>query len=133
MTEAAAQPGVRYWRTSDRTDVRAVDGIHDGVGTILVRSFFKDESKLAVQFHVWELGPGVTEDSHVHAADDPRDDYEELYYVLSGVGVALFDGEEVPLVPGDALLVPTDVDHGLANRGTEPLRIVLVFGHPRRA
>lgn len=31
---------------------------------------------------------------------------------------------------GDGLLVPLDVDHGLENRGIEPLRIVLVFARP---
>ena len=132
MTEATSRSPARYWKASDRTDVRPVDAIHDGVGTILVRSFFGRESRLGVHFHVWELPPGVTEGAHTHAADDPKDDYEELYYVLSGHGVAIFTDEEVPLAPGDALLVPTDVDHGLANRGDEPLRIVLVFGEPER-
>ena len=43
------------------------------------------------------------------------------------------DGEEVALEPGDSLLVPLDVDHGLENRGDEPLRIVLVFARPTPA
>ena len=51
--------------------------------------------------------------------------------MLSGRGIATFDdGGEVALEPGDSLLVPLDVDHGLENRGDEPLRIVLVFAHP---
>ena len=36
----------------------------------------------------------------------------------------------MPLETGDSLLVPLDVDHGLENRGDEPLRIVLVFARP---
>jgi mannose-6-phosphate isomerase-like protein (cupin superfamily) len=40
-------------------------------------------------------------------------------------------GEEVAVAPGDAVLVPPGVDHGLYNTGTEPLRLVLLFGEPR--
>jgi len=40
------------------------------------------------------------------------------------------EGEEVPVEPGDAVLVPPGVDHGLYNSGTEPLRLVLLFGEP---
>jgi mannose-6-phosphate isomerase-like protein (cupin superfamily) len=127
-----AETRARYWKTSDRDGVRERPGMHDGDGTILVKSFFDGQTTTGLHFHVWELPPGATEGRHTHPADDPRDNWEELYYVLSGRGVATFDdGEEVSLEPGDALLVPLDVDHGLENRGDEALRIVLVFAHPR--
>jgi oxalate decarboxylase/phosphoglucose isomerase-like protein (cupin superfamily) len=29
------------------------------------------------------------------------------------------------------MLVPPGIDHGFANTGTEPLRLVLLFGEPR--
>jgi mannose-6-phosphate isomerase-like protein (cupin superfamily) len=41
------------------------------------------------------------------------------------------EGEELPIVAGDAFLVPPGVDHGFRNTGSEPLRLVLLFGKPR--
>ncbi len=121
----------RWWKTSDAESVRELTAIHEGIGSIRVKSVFDDRTTTGLRFHVWELAPGATEGRHTHPADNPRDNWEELYYVLSGHGVATFDdGEEVPLAPGEALLVPVDVDHGLENRGDEPLRIVLVFARP---
>jgi mannose-6-phosphate isomerase-like protein (cupin superfamily) len=34
---------------------------------------------------------------------------------------------------GAAVLVPPGVDHGLFNTGSEPLRLVLLFGEPQSA
>lgn len=128
-TEPRSRPN--FWKTSDREGVRDRPSIHGGDGVIRVKSFFDGEITTGIHVHVWELPPGATEGRHTHPAGDPRDNWEELYYVLAGRGVATFeDGEEVPLEPGDGLLVPLDVDHGLENRGIEPLRIVLVFARP---
>jgi mannose-6-phosphate isomerase-like protein (cupin superfamily) len=130
-TPTPTSGGARYWRTSDREGVRDYPSIHEGEGVIRVKSFFDGRTTTGVHVHVWELPPGATEGRHTHPADDPKDDWEELYYVLSGQGVATFDGgEELALAPGDSLLVPPDVDHGLENRGSVPLRIVLVLAHP---
>lgn len=131
MTASAPRSRPNFWKTSDREGGRDCPSIHDGDGVIRVKSFFDGDVTTGVHFHVWELPPGATEGRHTHPEHDPRDNWEELYYVLSGRGVATFeDGVEVPLEPGDGLLVPLNVDHGLANRGTEPLRIVLVFARP---
>ena len=124
----------RWWKTSDAEGVREHTGIHEGTGVIRVKSFFDDRTTTGLHLHHWELAPGATEGRHTHPAENPRDNWEELYYVLSGHGVATFDdGSEVPLAPGEALLVPVDVDHGLENRCDEPLRIVLVFARPARS
>lgn len=121
---------VRYWRANDREGARSRAAIHAGAGVISVTSLFDGKTTTGVHVHVWELPPGATEGRHTHRGDDPRDNWEEVYYVVSGHGVATFDDGEVRLAPGDALLVPVDVDHGLENRGDEPLRIVLVFARP---
>jgi mannose-6-phosphate isomerase-like protein (cupin superfamily) len=124
----------RYWHTTDHEGVRDYPEIHDGVGVIRVKAFFADQTTTGLNFHVWELPPGATEGRHTHPAGDSKDNWEELYYVLSGYGIATFEGgEEVALGPGDGLLVPVDVDHGLENRGDAPLRIVLVLARPTRA
>ena len=48
--------------------------------------------------------------------------------MLSGAGTITFDGESRLVEPGDAVLVPTDVDHGVDVVGDEPLRFLLIFG-----
>ena len=43
------------------------------------------------------------------------------------------DGEDVPVTAGDAVMVPPGVDHGFRNTGTEPLRLILLWGEPQAA
>lgn len=118
----------KYWKQSDAADVRDWHAIHGGHGTIRARAFFAGLSKTGVHFHVWELAPGVSEGSHTHEGDD---NYEETYYFTQGRGIMTIEGEEVEVKAGDAILVPPGVDHGFRNTGTEPLRVVLLFGKPR--
>lgn len=132
MPARAGAPGPRYWKERGDEEVRQVPAIHDGTGTIGVRAFFRGLTTTGLNLHVWELPPGSTEGRHIHAADDPADDFEEVYHVLGGRGVLELDGEDVPLEVGDTVLVPVDVDHGLRVVGDEPLRIVLIFAHPLR-
>src|SRR4051794_19409410 len=116
-----------FWKQSDTTDGRVQASIHDGEDTILRRLFFREQSQLGVKFDIWELAPGVTEGSHTHSGDNPL---EEIYYFLSDQGTMIIEGEEIAVAAGDAVLVPPGVDHGLANTGSEPLRLVLLFGKP---
>lgn len=46
---------------------------------------------------------------------------QEAFFVLAGEGVALAGGEETPLRPGDALLVPPGVEHVIRNTGAGKL------------
>lgn len=118
-----------FWKESDTTDVQAIPAIHGGDGEIRVRRFFKNKSSTGVHFHIWELAPGASEGNHIHTRED--DGFEETYYFLQGQGVMWIEGEELPIVAGDAFLVPPGVDHGFRNTGSEPLRLVLLFGKPR--
>jgi mannose-6-phosphate isomerase-like protein (cupin superfamily) len=118
---------VTHWKQTDSTDLRPQAAIHDGVGTIVRRMFFREQSQLPVRFDIWELPPGASEGSHTHGAERAL---EEIYYVLQGTGTMTIEGEAVALTPGDAVLVPPGVDHGLVNDGSEPLRLVLLFGAP---
>ena len=119
-----------FWKETDSTDLRAQVAIHEGEGTILRRLFFREQSQLGVRFDIWELPPGASEGCHTHDGERPL---EEIYYILAGQGLMQIAGEEVPIAPGDAILVPPGVDHGLFNTGTEPLRLVLLFGAPQPA
>lgn len=119
-----------FWKQTDSTDLRAQAAIHEGEGTILRRLFFREQSQLGVRFDVWELAPGASEGCHAHDGERPL---EEIYYILSGQGLMRIAEDEVVIAPGDAVLVPPGVDHGLFNTGTEPLRLVLLFGEPQSA
>ena len=48
---------------------------------------------------------------------------EEYYYVLSGHGLAILDGREYPLAPGDFLRLPPGTTHGFVT-GDEPLEML---------
>jgi mannose-6-phosphate isomerase-like protein (cupin superfamily) len=59
-----------------------------------------------------------------------RHTYEEAVYVLGGDGVALIDGADHDIDPGDSAFLPPGTAHRLASRGREPLRILGVFSPP---
>jgi mannose-6-phosphate isomerase-like protein (cupin superfamily) len=120
--------GEKYWKQTDADGIEPELGVHAGEGLIKIRRFFYGQSRLAARFHVWELAPGATEGDHTHAGDYTL---EEIYYFLQGQGELTVEGRAVPVRPGDAVLVPPGVDHGLRNTGPEPLRLVLVFGPPQ--
>ncbi len=53
------------------------------------------------------LQPGQRTDRHYHRVA------EEIYLILEGSGVVEVDGEERPVVPGDAVLIPPGAWHQL--------------------
>lgn len=46
---------------------------------------------------------------------------QEVFFVLAGEGVAVADGQETPIGPGDTLLVPPGVEHVIRNTGAGKL------------
>ncbi|MCS6892814.1 MAG: cupin domain-containing protein [Rhodovarius sp.] len=42
---------------------------------------------------------------------------QEVFYVLAGRGIARAGGQEVPIGPGDALMLPPGVEHVVENPG----------------
>jgi mannose-6-phosphate isomerase-like protein (cupin superfamily) len=118
------------WFQRDDEDVRTYAEVHGGEGAIQISRLFRDRLTMPIHVQIWELEPGVSEGGHTHPTDDPTDNWEELYYVLSGSGTITIDGEARPLSVGDAVLVPTGIDHGLQADGPESLRILLIFGKP---
>lgn len=76
----------------------------------------------ALTLGVAELAPGEAKGFRPH-----RHAPHEAYYVLSGEGVVVLDGEEHPVRAGSVVFVPGGTSHGACNRGSEPLRILYVF------
>ena len=46
---------------------------------------------------------------------------QEVFFVLAGQGVAVADGQETPIGPGDTLLVPPGIEHVIRNTGAGKL------------
>lgn len=68
------------------------------------------------------LEPGQAVSPHFHR------ETEEIYYVLEGEGAMSIGDETHPVSAGDAIMIPRNAVHSLANTGTVAMRIVLVCG-----
>ena len=64
------------------------------------------------------LQPGSSIGLHIHEVSC------EIMYFLSGTGVCLDDGAEVPVGPGLCHYCPRGHSHSVVNTGTEPLVIL---------
>ena len=132
-TVSGGPTGMQYRRgsTSERIEPRQ---IYDGKGKIRTWDPFNDISQLPTKMSIWELEPGTSEGNHVHDEDDTGDNgnLEEIYYFVSGNGTMWSDGTEVPVAAGDAVLAPPGSDHGIRNIGTEPMKLVIIWGKPAK-
>ena len=52
---------------------------------------------------------------------------EQIYFVLDGNGVLLYDDQKTPVKKNDFMYLPAGIKHGMANRSDQPVR-VLVMG-----
>jgi mannose-6-phosphate isomerase-like protein (cupin superfamily) len=66
------------------------------------------------------LEPGQVQATHDHARAD------KAYIVMEGSGHFVVGEEEGPAGPGEVIWAPAGVSHGVENRGTE--RLVLLVG-----
>ena|SRR5918999_3720505 len=57
-------------------------------------------------------------------------DFEECIYVLSGRGTTHAESGEIPIKPGDIVLIPAGEKHMTRNTGTEPLILLCFFPVP---
>jgi mannose-6-phosphate isomerase-like protein (cupin superfamily) len=65
--------------------------------------------------------PGQEHALHAHAGMD------KVYQVLSGSGVFLLEGEELPCETGILLVAPEGVPHGIRNTGSERLVVLAIL------
>ena len=71
------------------------------------------------------LAPGKEIEAHV-------DPYEEIYFVLEGMGLMMVGDESREVGPMDATYLPARVPHALRNTGTQDLIILVVAAPPIR-
>lgn len=69
---------------------------------------------------VFEIQPGSSTPSHSH-------EWEHEVFVLSGEGVAVSEGGEIPIKKDTAVFVPPHEHHCFVNRGKELLRVICVI------
>jgi quercetin dioxygenase-like cupin family protein len=70
------------------------------------------------------VAPGQRQKPHTHG------DQDKIYVVLEGQGrVRVGDGEET-LGPGEAVIAPAGVEHGLVNDGPASLLLLVVVTPP---
>lgn len=82
-------------------------------------TLFRSE-RLLVGLNCFE--PGQEHALHAHAGSD------KVYYVLSGSGVFLLDGKELPAEAGLLLAAPEGVPHGIRNTGSGRLLVLTIMG-----
>jgi mannose-6-phosphate isomerase-like protein (cupin superfamily) len=91
--------------------------LRDGSGDTLARRV-RDENGLIMH---GTLPPGSSIGLHTHQGN------YEVIYILSGAGVCIDDGQEIPLSPGMVHYCPAGHSHSIVNTGDEPLVLFAVI------
>lgn len=74
------------------------------------------------------IHPGETVPKHTHPDED------QVYFVASGAGFVVLDGERTDVTAGSSVLIPLGTEHEITNTGADPLDYVFfVVFVPARA
>ena len=95
-------------------------GPHSGGGKTTGYSFFTKARNLPYVFRKRALHPGSGIGLHTQTED-------EVYYVLSGKGEMILDGERYEMTPGTAILTRTGSSHSTKQLGAEDLVIIITY------
>ena len=95
---------------------------HGGVGEVsTVRVVSEADCSGFTFVDLTEIPPQHSVGTHTHGPHD-----EEAYVIISGHGRMLLEDKEFDVGPGDVILNVSGGTHGLANVGSEPLRMVVL-------
>jgi quercetin dioxygenase-like cupin family protein len=83
------------------------------------KSTIFESPRLLVGLNAFEAGQSHA--LHAHAGMD------KVYHVLSGEGVFLLEGRELPMRAGDLLVAPEGVPHGVKNTGEGRLLVMALL------
>ena len=70
------------------------------------------------------VAPGQSQKAHTHG------DQDKIYMVLDGRGRITVGGDEDTFGPGEAVIAPAGVEHGLVNDGPAALLVLVVVTPP---
>jgi mannose-6-phosphate isomerase-like protein (cupin superfamily) len=76
------------------------------------------------QLVLMTLPPGEEIGSEIHK------DIDQILIGIEGSGTSVLEGVERPFARGDAVVVPQGTRHNFVNTGSEPLRLVTIYGPP---
>ena len=124
-TVHAGEPRRASYVEDERDIAVEQPGPHEGTGTTTAYPFFADAEGFGTIFRKRALHPGASIGAH-------RNDKDEIYYVLSGRGELMLDGETREVGPGDAVLTRDGSTHALYQRGDADLVIFIVYRRPER-
>ncbi|MBQ4563014.1 MAG: cupin domain-containing protein [Lachnospiraceae bacterium] len=96
------------------------ENCHDGIGTLYGESLLTQFDPKRIQFinrHIMARGTSIGE--HAHNGE------EEVYYLVEGSGILIFDGEEYPFEKGDISLVRDGHSHGFISTAEEAVLLVI--------
>jgi quercetin dioxygenase-like cupin family protein len=83
------------------------------------KSTIFQSARLLVGLNAFE--PGQEHALHAHAEQD------KVYQVIEGEGVFLLEGRELAMKPGDLLVAPEGVPHGVRNSGAARLIVLAIL------
>lgn len=94
---------------------------HDGMGKIRTARVADRSCHNGLNFiDLTEIPPGHSIGIHHHGEQD-----EEVYVVISGIGMMSAGEYHFEVHPGDVVVNPVGGEHGLVNTGEETLRLVV--------
>ena len=96
--------------------------IHGGDGSFEMRFVYGGQELMSALrvFELCRLPPGTSIGEHVH------DETEEIYFILSGVGMMTLDGTPREVRAGDVILTQPVARHGISNPGPNDLEVLIV-------
>lgn len=109
--------------------MRPHQSMYGAPGPIGVAYYDFGASPAPAAFLTFDLPPGTGEGVHRHGAGDPPPGpFEEYYYVVSGEGEMVIEGETVPIRAGDMVRAPLGVAHGVFNTAADqPMKVLVCF------
>lgn len=125
---AAAQAWPRYGSRVQRdVDIAKPEaGTHNGGGQTVGYTFFEGSPGLKIVFRKRVLKPGAGIGMHTQ-------DFDEIYYVISGRGTLTLDGKVSEVGPGTGILTRVGSTHALKQVGNEDLVIIINYEDPAAA
>lgn len=96
-------------------------GPHGGAGQTTAYPFFRNAPALGFEFRKRALHKGAGIGLHQHHKD-------EIYYVLSGNGRYVLDGQVHEVKAGDALLTRPGSTHAIEQTGEDDLVLLIMYG-----
>jgi mannose-6-phosphate isomerase-like protein (cupin superfamily) len=118
--QAAPPAGGGYVHERDAEVKKEGPAPHSGPGRSTGYSFFEKAPGYTQAFRKRVLHPGAAIGYHLQKED-------EVYYILSGMGVMQMNGKEFPVAAGDAILTRPGSSHGLKQTGKDDLVLMITY------